>query len=581
MSDVYEKISELARRRGFFWPSYEIYGGVAGFYDYGPYGVLLKNRIVEKWRDFFVRRHQDYVVEIETPIVAPSIVFEASGHVEHFTDPIVSCLKCGRRFRADHLVEEALGVSVEGLSLEDLGKIIRDNNVRCPFDGGELGDVKVFNLLFKTQIGPYEGDVGYLRPELAQGMFVAFKRVLESMRSRLPIGIAQIGRVGRNEISPRQAMVRLREFTIMEMEYFIDAEDPQGNCPFFDEMAGKRLRIQSYTMRVKGGEPQWFTLEEAVESKIIVDKCLGYWMAIGQEFMESIGVPAEHMFFMEKGPHERAHYSSQTFDQVVKVSRWGLIEVAGHSYRGSYDMMRHAAYSKADLTVFKPYKEPILVKKKRVIVDKSVIGRLFRDKAGEVLEALQAARPEDIEGYLTGGGHTIKVGGFEVPRDAVKIIEVEEKEWGRKILPNVVEPSFGVDRVVYVAFEYAYREREGRVVLAFPRDIAPVQAAVFPLVENDESLIAEARSLYKTLVREGFQVIYDDTGSIGRRYARADEIGVPAAFTVDYQTLEDKTVTMRDRDTWRQVRLPADNVVEALRKFLKGEPLDSLGTPFK
>ncbi len=581
MTDVYEKISELAKRRGFFWPSYEIYGGVAGFYDYGPYGVLLKNRIVEKWRDFFVRRHQDYVVEIESPIIAPGIVFEASGHAEHFTDPVVSCLKCGRKFRADHLVEEALGISVEGLSLEELGRIIRDNNVKCPLDGGELGDVRVFNLLFRTQIGPYEGDIGYIRPELAQGMFVAFKRVLESMRSRLPIGVAQVGRVGRNEISPRQAMVRLREFTIMEMEYFIDPEDLSGNCPFFDEMAGKRLRVQSYTMKVKGEEPQWLTLEEAVESKVIVDKCLGYWMAIGQEFVESLGVPAEQMFFMEKGPHERAHYSAQTFDQVVKVSRWGLIEVAGHSYRGAYDMSRHMAYSKADLTVFKPYKEPVLVKERKVIVDKGVVGRLFRDKAGEVLEALQAASPEDIESYLASGSPTIKVGGFEVPRGAVKIVEVEEKAWGKKVLPNVVEPSFGVDRVVYVTFEYAYREREGRVILAFPRDIAPVQAAVFPLVENDENLIAEARSLYKTLVREGFQVIYDDTGSIGRRYARADEIGVPAAFTIDYQTLEDKTVTMRDRDTWRQVRLPANNVVEALRKFLKGEPLDSLGTPFK
>ncbi|MEM0366601.1 MAG: glycine--tRNA ligase [Acidilobaceae archaeon] len=578
MSDLYDKISELAKRRGFFWPSYEIYGGISGFYDLGPYGTLLKNRIIEKWREYFIRRHQEYVVEIESPIVAPSVVFEASGHVEHFTDPIVSCLKCGRRFRADHLVEEALGTSVEGYSLEDLSKVIREHNIRCPFDNGELGEVKSFNLLFKTQIGPYEGDIGYLRPELAQGMFTAFKRVAETMRNKLPIGIAQIGRVGRNEISPRQAMIRLREFTIMEMEYFIDPEDKDNACPFFEEKANVKFRIQSYNMKLRGEEPQWFTLEEAVENKLIIDKCLGYWMVIGYEYMGSLGVPGSSMFFQEKGPHERAHYSKQTFDQVVRVSRWGWIEVAGHSYRGDYDLSRHMLYSKADLTVFKPYKESITIKTKKVRVDKSILGKIYKEKVYDIVNIIQNMPVESISEQLEKQGY-LKIGDHHIPLEAVKIEEVEEKITGKKIIPHVVEPSFGVDRVLYVTLEYAYREKEGRVILSFPRDIAPIQVAVFPLLENDWDLIREARALYKILVDEGFQVLYDDTGSIGRRYARADEIGVPAAFTVDYRTLEDKTVTLRDRDTWKQVRVKIDNIPQALRLFLKGARLEDLGSP--
>ncbi|MEM3904930.1 MAG: glycine--tRNA ligase, partial [Sulfolobales archaeon] len=180
--DKYEKIVELAKRRGFFWPSYEIYGGVAGFYDLGPLGTLLKNRIVEKWREWFVKRNQGFVVEIETPIIMPYKVLEASGHVEHFTDPIVECLRCGRKFRADQLVEESLNVKVEGMGIDELSRLIRDKGVKCPLCGGELSDVKLFNLLFTTTIGPYSQDIGFLRPEAAQGIFTAFKRVYDAFR---------------------------------------------------------------------------------------------------------------------------------------------------------------------------------------------------------------------------------------------------------------------------------------------------------------------------------------------------------------------------------------------------------------
>ncbi|MEB3765033.1 MAG: glycine--tRNA ligase [Desulfurococcales archaeon] len=577
--DKYQKVLELAKRRGFFWPSYEIYGGVAGFYDMGPYGILLKNRIIEKWRQYFVRDHSNYVIEIESPIIGPSKVYEASGHVENFTDPIVECTRCGRKFRADHLIKDKLGIDVEGLSPREMTRIIRENNIKCPVCGGELGEVKTFNLLFKTHIGPYEGNIGYFRPELAQGMFVAFKRVYEVMRSRMPLGIAQVGRVGRNEISPRQAMMRLREFTIMEMEYFIDPEDNEKSCPFFERHASTKIRILPYKYKVEERDPEEVTVREAVEEKLILHPCLGYWMAVSNEFIASLGIPRNEIYFEEKGPHERAHYSSQTFDQLVRVSRWGWVEVSGHSYRGDYDLSRHMQYSGQDLTVFKPFDEPKIVEKTRYIVDKSYIGRTFKSEAKKVFELLANIPEEELKNaYLQK--KPLKVGDYEIPPNAILEYKTREKITGKKYIPHVIEPSFGVERVTYVVFEHAYREKEGRIILSLPRDIAPVQAVVLPLIEKDDDLRKTALEIYDNLRRAGFYALYDDSGSIGRRYARYDEIGVPAAITVDYQTLEDSTVTLRDRDSWRQVRIPIASIVDILRKFIySGEEIDKLGTP--
>ena len=578
--DLYDKIVELAKRRGFFWPSYEIYGGVAGFYDLGPLGTLLKRRIIEEWRRFFITEHQESVVEIETPILGPARVYEASGHVESFTDPIVECTRCGRKFRADHLVEAAIGINAEGLSVNELNNLIKSHGIKCPICGGELGEVKLFNLLFKTQIGPYEGDTGYLRPELAQGMFVSFKRTYEALRGRLPLGIAQIGRVARNEISPRQGIIRLREFTIAEMEYFFDPEEEEP-CPY--------TRVKNETIRIitcrdkKAGkkEPTSYTVGEAVSRGIIVHKCLAYWMIVSQKFVENLGVPKESIAFEEKCPEERAHYSSQTFDQIVKVSRWGWIEVSGHSYRGDYDLSRHMKFSGQDLTVFKPYHKPLIVKKKEIVVNKAVIGRLFREKTKEILDKIAQLPPNEVERAIERGT-PIKIDGYIVPVEALKVIEREEKITGRRFIPHVVEPSFGVERLVYVVLEYSYRERDGRVVLSIPRRIAPIQAVVLPLNESDEDLRRVAKELYDLLKRRGFTVIYDDSGSIGRRYARADEIGIPAAFTVDYQTLEDDTVTLRDRDTWKQVRLKKSEAPLALWRFIyEGAKLEELGKPLE
>ncbi len=565
--DLYDKIVELARRRGFFWQAFEIYGGVAGFYELGPLGIRLKKNIEDKWREWFIRRHQEYVVEIESPMITPSKVFEASGHVEHFTDPIVECLKCGRVFRADHLVEGQLGIKAESLTVEELDEVIRKHGLRCPVCGGELSKVRLFNLLFQTTIGPYKGNTGYLRPEAAQGMFVAFKRVYDAMRAKLPIGIAQIGRVARNEISPRQGMMRLREFTIMEVEFFFDPEEPE--CPLLDRVADTKIRILRGEAKERGEEkPEEFKVSEAVEEKIIINPWLAYWMTVARDFVHELGVPYENMYFDEKLPHERAHYASQTFDQMVKVSRWKWVEVSGHAYRGDYDLSRHMKYSGQDLRVFKRYPQPRIVKKKTLKINKALIGRTYKEKAKEILGELEKLSLEEVEKALKEKGY-VKVKGYKIGGDAVQIVEVEEKITGKHFIPHVVEPSFGAERLLYVTLEYAYHVRNDRVVLRLPRDLAPIQVAVFPLLSKPK-LVEKAREVYRNLVARGFYTLYDESGTIGRRYARADEIGVPAAVTIDYQTLEDDTVTLRDRDTWEQIRIPSSKLVPVLQKFIYG-----------
>ncbi len=563
--DKYGKIVELAKRRGFFWPSFEIYGGVAGFYDLGPLGALLKNNIVQLWREYFVIRHMDMVVEVETPVITPKVVFEASGHLQHFTDPIVECLSCKRKFRADQLIEGALKIKVEGRSVEELRKIIKDSNIKCPVCGGDLSDVRVFNLLFQTFIGPYTQNTAFLRPEAAQGMFTSFKRVHTVVREKLPLGIAQVGRVARNEISPRQGMVRLREFTIMEVEFFFDPENP-GEPPF-NRFRG-RLRILTADAKIRGEEkPEVFDVEEAVKEGVVKNVWLAYWMAVAREFVKELGVPEDNMFFEEKLPHERAHYATQTFDQLVRISRWGWIEVSGHAYRGDYDLSRHMKYSGQDLTVFKKFDKPIVKKVEKVFVNKAIIGKLFREKSSEVLKSLGELSVDVVKRALTEGRSHVEVNGFKVPLSAVEVRVIEEKVTGKRFIPHVVEPSFGAERLVLVVLEHAYTEEEGRVVLKIPPRIAPVKLAVFPLVTK-EPLVGIAKKIFYDALMQGLTAVYDDTGTIGRRYARADEIGIPYVITVDYQTLEDRTVTIRDRDTRSQIRVNMDDAIIKIKELV-------------
>ena len=563
--DKYEVLIDLAKRRGFFWPSYEIYGGLAGFYDFGPLGSMLKNNIIKLWREYFVIKHLDMVIEIETPIITPKIVFEASGHLEHFTDPIVECMKCGRKFRADQLIEEVLGVKAEGKSIEELNSIIKERSIKCPICGGELSDVKLFNLLFQTFVGPYTQNIAYLRPEAAQGMFVNFRRVFTVMRERLPLGIAQVGKVARNEISPRQGMVRLREFTIAEVEFFYDPESP-GEPPF--DRFDSKLRILRAEDRIKGSkEPIVIKAEEAVAEGIIKSPWLAYWMVVSKEFVKELGVPENEMMFEEKLPHERAHYAQQTFDQLVKISRWGWVEVSGHAYRSDYDLSRHMKYSGQDLTVFKKFEKPLEVRREKVRINKALLGRIFKSKLPEVLKAIESLSTDELKRILLSNDNELVISGFKVPRDALSIEIITEKVFGKRFIPHVAEPSFGIERLVLITLEKAISfDKDGRLVLRLPKKLAPIKVAVFPLVTK-EPLVSIAKEVYRMILNEGIPAIYDDSGTIGRRYARADEIGVPYAITIDFQTVEDRSVTIRDRDTRGQVRVRIDELIDKLRSL--------------
>ncbi|MEM3730700.1 MAG: glycine--tRNA ligase [Candidatus Bathyarchaeia archaeon] len=578
--DKFTLINELARRRGFFWQSYEIYGGVAGFATYGPLGTRLKQNIEKKFRELFVNKLG--ILETESPIIAPERVFEASGHVDHFKEPMIECQKCGKRFRADHLLQESLNMSEaesEKLSLTEIKEALEKHNIGCPECGGAFGEPKLFLTMFKTTIGPYSEAVGYGRPEAAQGIFVEFKRFYEMAREKLPFGVLQIGHALRNEISPRQSLIRLREFTIMDLEFFFDPEEP--DCFLMETVKDEKLRLLLAENRLRGFEEiTEVSVKEALNKGYIKAEWQAVFMAYAKKLLVDLGVPEEKQRFIEKFPWERAHYSLQSFDQQVYVERWGWVEVSGHAYRTDYDLKRHMEFSGQDMRVYKEYEKPI---EREQLTIKPIMARLgpaFKAEAAKVAEIISKADPKEVKSSFEKNGYHM-LGKYKVLPEHVEIKQEKLLERGRRFIPHVVEPSFGSDRLVYVALEYAYHTKEDRVVLRFPRDIAPIQVGVYPLVSKD-GLPEKALELYNTLINEGFVAEYDEAGSIGRRYARADEIGVPLCITVDYQTLEDNTITIRDRDTWKQVRSKIEDLPELLHKYFRWKiNFEDLGKPFE
>jgi len=486
-----EKIMELAKRRGFFWPSFEIYGGTSGFFTYGPLGAALKRRIEDKFRAFYIRPLG--ILEIESSVIMPAKVFEASGHLDHFKEPMVECSKCKRKFRADHLLQEQVGmndVETEKLNLEELMNEIQKRGVHCPECGGKVGRPEYFRTMFETTIGPYSEALGYGRPEAAQGIFVEFRRLWEYSRERLPFGVVQIGHALRNEISPRQGLLRQREFSIMDVEFFFDPEEP--GCAKLREVESEKLRLLLAEAKLRGEkEAIEVTVKEALSKGYIKTEWQAYFMALAKLLLKDIGVPEDRQRFIEKLEWERAHYSTQGFDQEIYLDRWGWEEASGHNYRTDYDLKHHMESSGVDMRAFKE---------------------------------------------------------------------------GKRFIPHVVEPSFGSDRLVYVAVEYAYQAKKDRALLSFPRELAPVQVGVYPLV-NKAGLPKKAWQVYQTLIKEGFTAEYDESGSIGRRYARADEAGTPLGVTIDYDTLKDDAVTIRDRDSWKQVRPQIGQLANLLRDY--------------
>ena len=572
-----ELLEEIVKRRLLYWPSAEIYGGVGGFYDYGPLGVQLRRNIVEKWRRMFVLPYQDIIIEVETPVVMPEPVFKASGHLDHFTDYLVTCTKCGRKYRADHLVEEELGrrglkISTEGLSAADLERLIAEHKIVCPNCGGPLGRVESFNLLFKTTIGPYSDSAGYLRPETAQGMFVAFPRLAEYVGRRHPFGVAQIGRVARNEISPRGGLMRLREFTQMEIELFFDPQNPR--CPYFAEVENMEVPIVPEELVAKGvTDPVFATAREVVE-RGYANEWMAFFMALAARFLRELGVPLDRQKFLGKLPHERAHYSAKSYDQMVLTERFGWVEVSGHAYRTDYDLSGHSKYSGREMYLERRLPEPREVEVARLYPNPTAIREKYGDKIGEVVKALKE-NEELVLAAFRRGEPQVAVGGYVVTRDMVYIKTERRKTDLEKFIPHVIEPSFGLDRIMYVTLESAVVEEGGRVYLRLPPDVAPVNVCILPIVKRGD-YVEIGRSLWRNLAGEGYVAIYEDEGTIGSRYAACDEIGAPLAVTIDEKTPVDGTVTVRDRDSRRQVRVKLREVSAFVSMVRRGLSFDEV-----
>ncbi len=571
-----QSLKELAKRRGFFIPSNEIYGGTAGFYTFGPHGTALKRNLEDVWRDRFT--YQEGNMEIEAPTIMPEDVFEASGHLETFDDMIIECPECGESIRADHLVEDNTDIEeAESFSTDRIMEIIEENSLQCPNCGEELADVEVddFNLMFGTNIGPGDSSPGYLRPETAQGIFVEFPQWKEYARNQLPFGVTQIGKAYRNEISPRKSIVRVREFTQAELEFFID---PEKDEPEMEDVEDVELRLYPINEQDKdGGEVLEMTVAEAVENGVVASDWIAYYLGISKKWYERIGIDMDRFRFRQHLEDERSHYASDCWDAESEVGGdW--IEITGFAYRGCYDLKKHQEHSGEDFTVFKPYDEPKTVEKATVSPDMSVLGPEYGDRASDIADELGRIAEEEPERFEEQESISLEIDGetVNVPVEKTGFTRKEVEETGEHIMPETVEPSFGVDRILYTVLAHNLEEDEvdgeERTVLRLPAEVAPVEVAVFPLMDKD-GMGERARKVARSLRESGFSVKYDDSGAIGRRYRRQDEIGTPICATVDHQTLEDGTVTLRDRDSTEQVRVNVEELEKSLKGFMDGNDL--------
>ena len=500
-----DKIMAICEKRGFFFPSAEIYGGKAGFWTYGHLGTLLKRKFENEWRNFFLNLDENFY-EIEDCNLLPEQVFVSSGHLEHFRDPLTECKKCHFRFRADELIEDELNINVEGIKAEAMDKIIRDNNLKCPKCGSrELTKVRWFNMMFELKVGAVGEETMYLRPETAQSAYLSFKREFYALREKLPIGLAIIGKAYRNEISPRQVFFRLREFTQAELQIFFD---PKKINEVENWNKVRRYKLRMFLAKNRKSKKVVEMSCEDVVKKLNLPKMYVYYLAMVQRFyLNILKIPKEKFRLKELTEKERAFYNKIHYDvELFLETLEGFKEVAGIHYRTDYDLRNHQEGSKESMEVINEKKE--------------------------------------------------------------------------KFIPHVLELSFGVDRNVFSIIDIFFKEEKERNLFVFPRKLAPIEVAIFPLVRKDK-LPQKARKVFSLLKDSGFIVFYDEKGSIGRMYRRMDEIGCPAMITIDYDSLKNDDCTLRDRDTMKQIRVKIDELPQTILKFLNGEKLTKLGKIFK
>ncbi len=538
--DIFDKIMMLAKRRGFIYPSFEIYGGVAGFYDYGPLGTQLKNNIENLWRKYYLLR--DNCAEINTPTITLYDVLKASGHVDEFTDLTIDCKKCKQSFKLEALVEK-----------DDPEKAVKELRVKCPNCSEILKNPYQVNLMFSTKIGIGNTRDAFLRPETAQGIFTNFHLLYRFAREKLPFGIVQIGKGYRNEISPRQGTLRQREFNMAEAEVFFDPKDKSH--PNFNSIKDKTLLLFDNNREMK------LTVEKAVKDAVVNNEALAYYMCLTQEFLLNVGIDHKKFRFRKHGGDELAHYATECWDAELYSDRFGWVECVGIADRSAYDLESHIESSGNDMYSIRKFDKAKNVKVKKIVANMSKLGPLFKNKAGKIkdlLEKIDVQKNKEI--ILNIEGKKTKI-----PTDCYNIVETEEIINGERFVPHVIEPSYGIDRILYMILEHSYyeskeRDEEYRVLKLNPV-VSPIKAGIFPLI-NDENLINIAKKIDSDLRSSGISTYYDKGGTIGRRYARMDEIGTPFCITVDYESLNDNAVTVRYRDTTKQERIKIKEIIQ-------------------
>ncbi|KAK4196737.1 putative glycyl-tRNA synthetase [Triangularia verruculosa] len=627
-------LESMLRRRLFYTPSFEIYGGVSGLYDYGPPGCALQANVIDLWRKHFIL--EEDMLEVDCTVLTPHDVLKTSGHVDKFADWMCKDPKNGDILRADHFVEdileqrlkgdkEARGLKVEekeetdkkkaakkkknkggveAVKLDDavvkeyeeilaqidnyngeqLGQLITKHDLRNPATGFQPTPPVSFNLMFQTSIGPSSNLAGYLRPETAQGQFLNFAKLLEFNTGQMPFASASIGKSYRNEISPRAGLLRVREFLMAEIEHFVDPEGHKKHARFHEVEDVELAFLDRHTQLSGSTVVKRQTIGQAVKDGVVDNETLGYFLARVLLFLKKIGIDERKIRFRQHMDNEMAHYACDCWDAELHTSA-GWVECVGCADRSAYDLSVHAKKTGAPLVVRQRLEEPITIEEWDIVIDKKNFGPFYK-KDGKTIENALLATTQEQRGKLVkeleeNGKVVIDVPGVndgkvEVSKDLLAIKWAKRVENVREYTPNVIEPSFGIGRILYSLMEHSFWTRasdggdEARGVLSFPPAVAPTKCLIVPLSSNKD-FTPEVRKLSQKLRSAGVSSRVDDSSaSIGKRYSRNDELGTPFGVTIDFQTLKDGTVTLRERDSTRQVRAEEDKIIAAIKALVDG-----------
>lgn len=584
---------DLVKRRFVYIQTAEIYGGVAGLYDYGPIGTAIKNNLIQMWRTHFLL--EDDINEISCTTLVPQPVFRASGHEKRFNDFMVKDEKTNEAFRIDKLIEDVLEKKLEkpkklkpeqierykeilgnmgninnGKDFDDLVEELQIKNPNAKKN--KLSKAYEFNLMFSTQVGPSGNCKAYLRPETAQSIFTNFKRLLEFNNGKLPFGTSIIGSAYRNEIAPRNGLLRVREFEMAEIEYFVDPQKKHSEK--FHLVENLEVRIFPRDIQTEAKPPVMMRLKDAVEKGIIANSYLGYFIGRTWLFAKLVGVHPECLRFRQHLSGEMAHYACDCWDLEILTS-YGWIECVGIADRSAYDLSAHMEHSGDKLYASRKLEKPRVSQVIELQLNKGLMGKTFKRDNREVLglvEALSDEQRRALQADIESKGSYMLDGRFNLTKEMFKSIkEVTKTEQMEKFIPNVIEPSYGLGRIVYAILEQSFSFRENdkqRSFFHFKPQLAPFKVVLLPLT-SCQKMIDKVNSIETLLRRSGISCKKDiGTTTIGKKYARTDEMGIPFGVTVDQKSLEDETVTLRDTLSMEQVRMPIGELVEVVQRFI-------------